>query len=289
MKSIVQYLHKARETKKKQQHNSTISNHNKSLPYHYFPLQIMTTKNYYCKNCGEQGDDAGNNKLLRCSVCGTVKYCSTNCQTADWQNHKSNCTTAACLKLFAAIDNNDKATVVRLAKTKRVLNGRVDYTPPPDDRFPDPHVMGKWTALHQCVRLKNVEMMKILIDNGANLEIKDVDGETPTFVVSSSSAPEVIKVLLNAGANPNACAADGWTCLMMAARQGDYESTKALLNAGADLYLGRDLFGRGALEITSETLSGRAVRMSAGESWSDALARYKRVNELLSAWAAMKG
>ena len=35
--------------------------------------------------------------------------------------------------------------------------------------------------------------MKILIENGANLEIKDVDGETPTFLVSSSSAPEILK------------------------------------------------------------------------------------------------
>jgi ankyrin repeat protein len=69
--------------------------------------------------------------------------------------------------------------------------------PPPNDEFPDPHVMGKWTGLHQCVRQQNVEMMKILIENGANLEIKDVDGETPTFLVSSASAPEILEVLLD--------------------------------------------------------------------------------------------
>lgn len=94
-------------------------------------------------------------------------------------------------QLFSAIQDNDSATVARLAKTKRVLNGRVDYTPPPDDRFPDPHEMGKWTGLHQCVRQKNVEMMKILIENGANLEIK------------VRRLHFFLKVLLDAGANPN--------------------------------------------------------------------------------------
>mmetsp|Transcript_3385 Transcript_3385/g.5690 ORF Transcript_3385/g.5690 Transcript_3385/m.5690 type:complete len:244 (-) Transcript_3385:2404-3135(-) len=241
-----------------------------------------------CNSCGKQGDDA-DNKLMQCSVCGTVKYCSTACQKADWKNHKKNCTAAACLKLFAAIQDNDGASVARLAKTKRVLNGRVDYTPPADEDFPDPHVMGKWTALHQCVRLKNVKMMNILIENGANLEVTDVDGETPTFVVSSSSAPEVIKVLLDAGANPNACAEDGWTCLMMAARQGDYESTKALLEAGADLNLGRDMFGRGALELTAMAMSGSGLRMSEGESMPHAMARHTRVNQLLTEWSARRG
>eukprot|EP00956_Cyclotella_meneghiniana_P016263 scaffold25596_cov74-Cyclotella_meneghiniana.AAC.2 len=242
-----------------------------------------------CNSCGKQGDDAENKKLMLCSVCGSAKYCSTKCQRDDWNKHKENCTTAACLKLFAAIQDNDADTVARLAKTKRVLNGRVDYTPPPDGNFPDPHEMGKWTGLHQCVRLKNVEMMKILIDNGAKLEITDVDGETPTFVVSSSSAPEVIKVLLDAGANPNACAEDGWTCLMMAARQGDYESTKALLEAGADLYLGRDMFGRGAIEITEMAMSGSGMRMADGESMEAAIARHGKVNELLVAWAGRRG
>ena len=236
-----------------------------------------------CNACNRHEDDL-DNVLKNCSVCASVKYCSTDCQRDDWPDHKKNCTTAACLRLFSAIQDNGSATVARLAKTKRVLNGRVDYTPPPEDIFPDPHEMGKWTGLHQCVRLKNVEMMKILIENGANLEIKDVDGETPTFLVSSSSAPEILKVLLDAGANPNVSAEDGWTCLMMAVRDGDYESTKALLEAGADLHLGSDMFGRGALEISSHAMSGSGIRMSEGESMTEAMARHRRVFELLSIW-----
>jgi hypothetical protein len=185
--------------------------------------------------------------------------------------------------LIAAIENNDTDTVVNLSKTKRVLNGKVDYTPPANDAFPNPHMMGKWTALHQCVRLKRKEMMKILIDNGANLEIKDVDGETPTFVASSSYSPEIIKLLLDGGANPNAMDPEGWTCVMISARSGDYETTKALLGAGADLNLGRDMFGRTAFDISAGQANGTmGLRMSQGETHEEALAKHRRTAALLS-------
>lgn len=54
--------------------------------------------------------------------------------------------------------------------------------------------------------------------------------------------------------------------------------------AGADLHLGSDMFGRGALEISSHTMSGSGIRMSEGESMTEAMARQRRVFELLSIW-----
>ncbi len=68
-----------------------------------------------------------------------------------------------------------------MAKTKRVLNGKVDYTAT-SPREGIEETLGKWTALHQCVREGRPEMMKIIVENGANVEIKDVDGATPVFV-----------------------------------------------------------------------------------------------------------
>jgi len=192
-----------------------------------------------------------------------------------------------CLQLIAAIQANDASTVTRLSKTKRVLNGKVDYTPPPEEHMPDPYEMGKWTALHECVRKENKEMMKILVSSGAKLEIEDADGETPAFVASTSQRPELIKILLDGGANPNAMAQDGWSCLMMSARGGDYGTTKALLEAGADLHHGGDMFGRTAFDISSQQASGdMGTRMSQGESLEEAKAKHRRVAALLSEYAA---
>jgi ankyrin repeat protein len=180
------------------------------------------------------------------------------------------------------VDNNEAEVVKRLAKTKRVLNGRVDFPPLYRDGNPD-NTLGKWTALHECVRERNAEMAKILIENGAKLEIKDADGETPLFMASSCGNSAVVVALLDAGADPNAKAQDGWSCLMMAARDGDYDVTKALLQAGADLYDGTDMFGRNALHLADHFQSGKGgIRIRQGESPEQAQANYKRIYSLLS-------
>lgn len=93
----------------------------------------------------------------------------------------------------------------------------------------DENTLGKWTALHECVRSNKTETLKILLENGAKVDITDIDGETPLFVASTSRNAETVRILLNAGANPNARAGDGWTCVMMAARDGDYDVTKGIV------------------------------------------------------------
>ncbi|KAF9450629.1 hypothetical protein P691DRAFT_788815, partial [Macrolepiota fuliginosa MF-IS2] len=42
-----------------------------------------------CSRCGSTGKP----KLLQCSICQVVKYCSKDCQTADWKTHKHICKT----------------------------------------------------------------------------------------------------------------------------------------------------------------------------------------------------
>jgi ankyrin repeat protein len=203
---------------------------------------------------------------------------------ADWPSHKQSCTKSATLQLLAAIKSNKIAEVRRLALTKRVLNGKVDYVCTYSDG--KEFSLNKWTALHQCVREGNTEAMRILVDSpDCILEIKDADGETPLFVASTDGNPELAKILLEAGANPNAMARDGWSCLMMAARDANYDVTKALLEAGADMYGGRDMFGRSVLDILSQMQQGQGIRMQEGESYDQVLARYKRVHSLLLEYA----
>lgn len=221
-----------------------------------------------------------------CGGCGSARYCGADCQRADWDSHNKACTQRATTRLIEAVAGGGGGedvveTVKKLAKTKRVLNGRVNFT------RSGTNFLGKRSALHECVFQNNPEMAGILIEAGANLEIKDADGEAPLFVAcsSSTSSLEVALALIGAGANPDARARDGWSCLMMAARGGGYEVCRALLEAGADLYAGRDMYGLTALDLVEHFRTGQAMCMSKGETMEEALAKYERLHSLLSQYA----
>ena len=44
-----------------------------------------------CRLCGKGNSDDGGKGLLRCSRCLAVRYCSVECQRADWKEHKKVC------------------------------------------------------------------------------------------------------------------------------------------------------------------------------------------------------
>jgi hypothetical protein len=55
---------------------------------------------------------------------------------------------------------------------------------------------------------------------------------------------------------------------MVAARVVDYNTTQALLDAGANLYVGSDMFGRGALDLAAHFASGQGLtRREEETSW----------------------
>jgi hypothetical protein len=192
------------------------------------------------------------------------------------KQHRPSCTQLSTLKLIEAVSAEDREVVERLAKTERILNGRVDYYFLEEG---ETRKWGKWTALHECIRKDKNDMMAILLDHGANANIKDVDGESALFVASTSGNPAVVKLLLQAGADPNFVAKAGWSCLMLATRDGECEVTKALLEAGANL-IARDMFGRNAKDLIDTMVTGQGIRIKNDESYDHALVRYRRVHDL---------
>jgi hypothetical protein len=190
----------------------------------------------------------------------------------------------ACRRLIQAIEEDNEDIVKSLAKVKRVLNGRVDYTPLDNGMGPAGEVLGKWSALHECVRKKRLNLLRILIDNKANLEIKDVDGETPAFVASTQNDEygEILRTLLEAGANPHAKASDGWSCLMMAARDHNTEAVMTLLEFGASVHDGHDMFGRTALDIVAQCSTGQGLRINNNQTYEEAKKECEYVTTVLT-------
>ncbi|KAF9907194.1 Glycerophosphocholine phosphodiesterase, partial [Lobosporangium transversale] len=76
------------------------------------------------------------------------------------------------------------------------------------------HAVFTYTPLSIACRLGHVEVAKLLIHNGANLDAQDEDGESCLIIAAKNAIenhPEVIKVLLAAGANPNVYDFSSWS------------------------------------------------------------------------------
>lgn len=125
-------------------------------------------------------------------------------------------------------------------------------------------------VLHTCIeRKRDLKMYKMLIDAGANVNLKDIFGHTPLMAAAKSKKnaevcsflinagadinagdnykgtalmkaiekPNICTVLINAGADINAQDINGETALMKAAAEGSKEVCSLLIGSGADLNL----------------------------------------------------
>jgi len=66
-----------------------------------------------------------------------------------------------------------------------------------------------WTALHYAADKGRAKIAKILIENGADIDRRDVKGRTPLHIAAIKGNVKVAKVLLNYGADPNVLDAKG--------------------------------------------------------------------------------
>jgi cytohesin len=90
------------------------------------------------------------------------------------------------------------------------------------------------TPLHKAAQEGHVEIVKLLLERGANPNTKNNDGQTPLHWAALSSRVDVVRVLLERGADPNTKDNAGWTPLHEAAYRGRVEIVKILLERGAD-------------------------------------------------------
>lgn len=139
------------------------------------------------------------------------------------------------------------------------------------------------TALHLATRVaQSSSVVQMLLDAGADVNAKNNNGSTALMLAADYSGNETVKVLLDAGADVNAKDNDGYTALMCAARNySDNETVKVLINAGADVNA-YDA-GRGAIRLSNGTwcrCRERTALMHAAR-YSDS----ETVKELLNAGA----
>ena len=93
------------------------------------------------------------------------------------------------------------------------------------------------TLLHTAAWHGEIELMRALLDKGADIESEDNNALTPLVyaICSTPSSDEAVNLLLERGAKVNICdIADGRTPLHYAALGGETKIMRVLLDAGAD-------------------------------------------------------
>ena len=124
-----------------------------------------------------------------------------------------------------------------------------------------------YTPLMKAVIYRNPELLKLLLDLGAEPNVSDQQGDTPLVWAASQNEPELLilllqhgadpnrgmfnalmwtafhgnlvmfQLLLDHGADPNLRSREGWSVLMWAAEQGHQPLVKRLLRVGSGLDL----------------------------------------------------
>ena len=87
------------------------------------------------------------------------------------------------------------------------------------------------TPLHRAVYGGNEDVVRALLDGGADIDKADATGNTPLHLAVASGAQRVMYTLLQAGASLSAKNADGWTPVKLAQREEQTEIAAFLREA----------------------------------------------------------
>ena len=85
------------------------------------------------------------------------------------------------------------------------------------------------SALYCAVHQNHADVVKVLIDAGANIETRDKESWTPLMYACKNGSQPIVKMLVAAGADVRATEKDGWASLTIAAGYGHTETVRYLV------------------------------------------------------------
>ena len=113
------------------------------------------------------------------------------------------------------------------------------------------NVEKKWTLLHRASYCGQVEVVKLIVNRGADINIRDAkNNNTALHLAAESGSVEIIKLLLDKGMSVSLTDKDESTPLHVSAEFGHLEATKALVERGAALN-GTNKYGDSPLTLAT--------------------------------------
>ena len=168
-------------------------------------------------------------------------------------------------ELFKAVTRGDVARVRELLKKGANVNAREkDYSITVhfmvfNRCVASARVCGL-SPLHWAAAYGFVDVVKILLEHGADVNPRNVDGITPLHLATVAGHVDVARILLEHGADVNTKNEDNQTPLHYAATEGHAVVARLLLEHGADPSI-RDKDGRTPLDIAREKGHKEVVRV----------------------------
>ncbi len=89
------------------------------------------------------------------------------------------------------------------------------------------------TPLRHAIWKRNIEILKMLIDAGANINAQGDQGRSPLIWAAIGGKVEIVRLLIDAGADVNVQDDYGWTPLHWATEWENEETVQMLVDAGA--------------------------------------------------------
>ena len=141
------------------------------------------------------------------------------------------------------------------------------------------------TPLHWAIR--DEARVRLLLERGATINARQADGRTPLYQAAAiANGNSVLRLLLAKGADPNIATANGQTSLIVASGRGDLDAMRLLIDQKADVHA-RSGTGGTALMAAAGSRNPSAVQLLLDKG-ADVNAVTKR-NESALALAATAG
>ncbi len=109
-----------------------------------------------------------------------------------------------------------------------------------------------WTPLMSAAEKGHLTTVQVLLNaNSINIDTKNHNGATALYIAAAFGRDDIVKALIQKGANVNITDDDGWAPLMYAAEKGHLTTVQALLNANSININARNKKGRAALYVAA--------------------------------------